>query len=106
MIPLACRLSGKIANFVTPRFPVMPLQFGLLVVLTYILQKSMVRVLPLFPGLYQHPSMPIPQGVHEIREHAYTFSLQISAMYYFWQAGLLPWLWSALGLRRKEKYIP
>ena len=77
----------------------MPLLFGLLVLLTYFLQKSMVRLLPMFPGLYQHPSMPIPQGVHEIREHAYTFALQVSAMYYFWREGTLTWLWTALKLR-------
>jgi hypothetical protein len=103
MIPLVCRLSGKIERLMVPRFPVMPLQFGLLIVVTYILQKSMVRVLPLFPGLYQHPSMPIPRGVHEIREHAYTFSLQVSAVYYFLREGLLTWLWSTLGLGQKEK---
>jgi hypothetical protein len=83
LIPLVCRLSGKIDRLVASRFPVMPLHLGLLVVVTYILQKSMLRLLPLFPGLYQHSSMPIPQGVHEIREHAYTFALQVSAMYYF-----------------------
>lgn len=99
LIPLVCRLSGRIESFVAPRFPVMPLLLGLLVLLTYVLQKSMVRLLPMFPGLYQHPSMPIPQGVHEIREHAYTFSLQVSAMYYFWREGALTWLWTALKFR-------
>jgi hypothetical protein len=103
IIPLTCRLSGKIESFVAPRFPVMPLELGLLVVVTYLLQKAMLRFLPMFPELYQHPSMSIPQGVHEIREHAYTFSLQVSAMYYFLQEGLWTWLRGALSLLRRGR---
>lgn len=83
LIPLACRISPKIERFVASRFPVMPLYPGLLVVLTYIFQKTMVRVLPVFPSLYQHPSMPIPQGVHEIREHGYAFALLASSFLYY-----------------------
>jgi hypothetical protein len=51
--------------------------------ITYVLQKLMLRVLPAVPGLYQHPNMPIPQGVHEIREHGYTFALLVAAIMYF-----------------------
>ena len=102
-IPLACRLSSRIDNFVAPRFPIMPLFLGLLVVLTYILQKSMLRLLPMFPELYQHSSMPIPQGVHEVREHAYTFALQVSAMYYFGSAGALGWIRKVLKLESHDK---
>jgi hypothetical protein len=83
MIPLACRLSPRVASFVTSRFPVMPLAPGLLVVATYVLQKAMLRLLPLLPGLYKHPSMPIPQGVHEIREHGYTVALLLAAALYY-----------------------
>jgi hypothetical protein len=28
--------------------------------------------------------MPIPQGVHEIREHGYSFALLVSTIVYFW----------------------
>lgn len=83
IIPLACRLFPRVARFVALRFPVMPLAPGLLVVATYVLQKSMLRLLPLFPALYKHPSMPIPQGVHEIREHGYSFALLLAAVLYF-----------------------
>ena len=89
LIPLACALSPRLGDFIAPRFPVMPLYPGLLVVFTYVIQKLMLRILPIVPGLYQHPSMPIPQGVHEIREHGYTFALLASAIIYFareWRA--------------------
>jgi hypothetical protein len=82
LIPLIARLFPRIRMFLEPIFPIMPLPFGLLVVATYIFQKAMVRLLPMFPGLYQHSSMPIPQGVHEIREHGYSFALMVSAMFY------------------------
>lgn len=84
MIPLACRLSPTIRRFLAPRFPVLPLEFGILVIANYVFQKAMVRLLPAFPALYQHPSMPIPQGVHEIREHGYSFALLASTLFYFW----------------------
>lgn len=83
LIPLACTISPRINQFVAPRFPVLPLYPGVLVVLTYIFQKLMLRVLPIVPALYQHPTMPIPQGVHEIREHGFTFALLASVIIYF-----------------------
>lgn len=83
IIPLACRLSPKIQKFLYPIFPVMPLDLGVLSIATYIFQKSMLRILPLFPALYHHSSMPIPQGVYEIREHGFTFAILVSAISYF-----------------------
>jgi hypothetical protein len=83
LIPLASRLSPKIERFIAPFFPVLPLYFGILVAATYIFQKAMVRLLPLFPMLYHHPRMPIPQGVHEIREHGYAFALLASSLFYY-----------------------
>ncbi len=83
LIPLACTISPRINEFVASRFPVLPLYPGVLVVLTYIFQKLMLRVLPIVPALYQHPTMPIPQGVHEIREHGFTFALLASVIIYF-----------------------
>ncbi len=89
LLPLVCVLWPRVKSFIAPRFPVMPLYPGLLVVITYAFQKAMLRLLPMFPALYQHPSMPIPQGVHEIREHGYTFALLAGAIVYFsreWKA--------------------
>jgi hypothetical protein len=85
LIPLLCKLSPKIEQFVASRFPVLPGQFGVLVVMTYIYQKAMLRLLPMFPALYQHSSMPIPQGVHEIREHGFTFALLAASIFYFFR---------------------
>lgn len=89
LIPLACRFFPRIREFLMPRFPVLPLEFGLLVVITYIFQKSMLRLLPLFPELYHHPSMPFQQGVHEIREHGYAFALLVSTFFYFLEKNAL-----------------
>jgi hypothetical protein len=83
LIPLACRLFPMLERLIAPRFPVLPLEPGVLVIATYFFQKAMVRLLPVFPALYQHPSMPIPQGVHEIREHGYSFALLAAAALYF-----------------------
>jgi hypothetical protein len=85
LIPLACTLSSGIHKFVAARLPLLPLYPGVLVVITYIFQKLMLRLLPLFPALYHHPTMPIPQGVHEIREHGYSLALLTSAIFYFAQ---------------------
>ena len=83
VIPLGCLLFPKVRQFVVTRFPILPWQFGILFVLVFLAQKIMPRVLSMFPGLYHHSSMPIPQGVHEIREHGYTFVLLLAAAFYF-----------------------
>jgi hypothetical protein len=81
-IPFACTFFSKIEQLVAPRFPVMPLPFGILAIVNYIFQKSMLTFLPMLPELYHHSSMLIPQGVHEIREHGYTFVLLLSSSFY------------------------
>lgn len=83
LIPFAGLLFPKVERLVAPHFPVLPWAPGLLVVVTYVFQKLMLRMLPSFPALYQHPTMPVPQGVHEIREHGYTFAVLASAVLYF-----------------------
>lgn len=83
VIPLACRFVPTIRNFLNPIFPIMPLDLGLLSVANYIFQKAVLRILPHFPALYHHSSMPIPQGVYEIREHGFTLGMLISAIAYY-----------------------
>lgn len=95
LIPAAGAIWPAFRNFVAPRFPVLPLYPGLLVLLTYAMQKLMLRILQVVPGLYKHPSMPIPQGVHEIREHGYTLALLLSALIY------LAYRWKARGTQEE-----
>jgi hypothetical protein len=83
LLPFTGLLFPKIERLVAPHFPMLPWIAGLLVVATYAFQKLMLRLLPMFPSLYQHPTMPIPQGVHEIREHGYTFAVLAASALYF-----------------------
>ncbi len=82
VIPLACLFIGPLRKFLSTKFPILPLQYGLLYPVNYIIQKALVRILPRFPEFYQHTQMKIPQGVHEIREHGYALLLMISAVFY------------------------
>lgn len=81
-IPLGCLLINPLKKFLNTKFPILPYQFGLLYPINYILQKLIMRVLPVFPYLYQHTKMKIPQGVYEVREHNYALLLMISAVFY------------------------
>ena len=82
IIPLACMLIKPLRDFLSTKFPILPLQYGFLYPANYIIQKAIVRLLPRFPDLYHHTQMKIPQGVHEIREHGYALLLLISVAFY------------------------
>ncbi|MCC7116998.1 MAG: hypothetical protein IT310_00615 [Anaerolineales bacterium] len=82
LIPLACWLFEPLRKFVANKFPILPLQYGFLIPINYIIQKALVRILPRFPNLYHHPTMPIPQGIHEIREHNYELILMAAVLAY------------------------
>lgn len=82
VIPIVCLLIKPIKKILDTKFPILPVQFGLLYPINYILQKLIMRVLPVFPYLYHHTKIKIPQGVYEVREHNYAFLLAISAVFY------------------------
>lgn len=84
LIPLACWLYEPLKKFVVSKFPILPLQYGFLLPFNYIVQKILTRTLPHFPSLYHHPTMPIPQGIHEIREHNYELILMVAVLVYIW----------------------
>jgi len=82
LIPLACTLVKPVGQWLALRFPVLPASFSLLFLGNYALQKLLVRLLPAIPQLYHHPTMPVSEGVYEIREHGYAFALMVSVIFY------------------------
>lgn len=82
VIPAACLMIKPLKNFLDTKFPILPLQYGILYPVNYIIQKIIVRVLPNFQNLYHHTTMNIPVGVHEAREHNYAFLLMVSVVFY------------------------
>lgn len=69
IIPISAYLNSNIDRFLRKYIPLIPVPLGLLFLINYGFQKFFIRFLPKFPNFYLHPSMPIPQGIHEIREH-------------------------------------
>ncbi|MCC7119561.1 MAG: hypothetical protein IT310_13635 [Anaerolineales bacterium] len=84
LIPLACWAIEPLRKFVSSKFPILPLLYGFLIPFNYAIQKALTRILPHFPNLYHHPTMPIPQGIHEIREHNYELILMVAVLVYIW----------------------
>lgn len=82
IIPLLCNISKKSRTFFSRIMPIMPLTIGYLFIVNYLFQKFIIRFLPNFSEFYLHTSMPIPVGIHEIREHGYAFLLMLSSAYY------------------------
>lgn len=82
LIPAACRFIAPLKKFLDNKFPILPLLFGLLFPVNYLIQKTLMRVLPIFPDLFQHPNMRFPQAVYEVREHNYAMLLMASAVLY------------------------
>lgn len=82
VVPAACLMIKPLKHFLNTKFPILPFQYGWLYPINYIIQKILIRVLPHFPNLYHHPTMKIPVGVHEVREHNYAFLLMLSAVFY------------------------
>lgn len=81
-VPTACLIIKPLKHFLNTKFPILPFHYGLLYPVNYIIQKILIRVLPHFPNLYLHPTMNMPVGVHEIREHNYALLLMLSVVFY------------------------
>lgn len=81
-VPAACLMIKPLKHFLNAKFPILPFQYGLLYPVNYIIQKILIRVLPHFPNLYHHPTMNMPVGVHEVREHNYALLLMLSVVFY------------------------
>jgi hypothetical protein len=82
LIPLASRFSRRVREFLEPLFPVLPVACSLLFIANYAIQKAIIRLLPHFPQFYHHPSLNIPAGVLETREHGYSFALMLATIFY------------------------
>ena len=82
LIPLAAHFIKPVGRWLEPIFPVLPVAFSIVFLANYAIQKAIVRLLPSFPELYHHPTLRIPAGVHETREHGYEFLLMVSAIFY------------------------
>lgn len=82
LIPAACYFLKPLKQFLITKFPILPVQFSLLYLVNYVVQKYMILILPNYPNLYHHPTMKIPVAVHEAREHNYAMLLMVSAIFY------------------------
>ena len=82
LIPLIARFVKPVGRWLEPLFPVLPVAFSIVFIANYAIQKAIVRLLPHFPELYHHPTLRIPAGGHETREHGYEFLLMVSAIFY------------------------
>jgi len=63
-------------------FPVLPLPLSILVIVNYVLQKSLRHLVLMLPALYLHPTMPFAEGLYEIREHGNSYAMMVSVMFY------------------------
>lgn len=82
LIPLVARFVKPLGRRLESVIPVLPVAFSIVFIANYAIQKALVRLLPRFPELYHHPTLRIPAGVHETREHGYEFLLMLSAIFY------------------------
>lgn len=80
LVPFVCYFFIPVKNFLKTKFPVLPLQVGFLYPLNYLIQKTLMRVFPIFPALFQHPNMRYPQAVYEVREHNYAMLFMVSSV--------------------------
>lgn len=62
--------------------PVLPIQFGILVLVNYIYQKVLRNIVEVVPQMYLHPTMPFTEGLYEVREHGNALAIMISVFFY------------------------
>ena len=82
VFPVAGYILKRLNFNLVAIFPVMPLYLSVLVVVNYIIQKSLRYVVLAIPAIYQHPTMPFTEGLYEIREHGNSYAMMISVIFY------------------------
>ena len=81
-LPLACKFIPALNRWVNPIFPVLPAITSVLFIGNYLIQKAIVRTIPIFPQLYHNPDLGFRAALLETREHGYEFALMVATMIY------------------------
>jgi hypothetical protein len=82
-LPLAGLAGQRIFKFdLDDLLPVMPLNFGWLVVVNYVIQKVIRNIVEVIPQIYLHPTMPFVEGLYEVREHGNAYAMMLSVLFY------------------------
>ena len=83
-IPVGAIILQRLFKFdLDTLMPVMPISFGWLVVINYLLQKIIRNVVEIAPQIYLHPTMPFTEGLYEVREHGNAYAMLLSVLFYF-----------------------
>jgi hypothetical protein len=82
LIPLASHFLPQLGRRLEPIFPVLPVLGSILFIGNYLIQKIIVRTIPIFPHLYQSSTQGFREALLETREHGYEFSLMIATILY------------------------
>ena len=91
LFSLAFAFALPLAGFAGQRFfkfdldvllPVMPLNFGWLVVVNYVIQKVIRNIVEVMPQIYFHQTMPFVEGLYEVREHGNAYAMMLSVLFY------------------------
>lgn len=82
-IPVAAVILQRLFRFdLDMLIPVMPISFGWLVVINYLIQKIIRNVVEIVPQIYLHPTMPFTEGLYEVREHGNAYAMMLSVLFY------------------------
>lgn len=81
-IPLASRYIRPLGSWLEKVFPVLPVASSVLLIGNYLIQKIIVRTIPVFPQLYHNPDLGFRAALLETREHGYELALLIATILY------------------------